>query len=54
MKYYFVSTIYNKNGKRIGLSASIDVDYLKERLKNLTKDFGEGTTAKLWECKEIK
>lgn len=46
----YLVTSYNKEGKRVGIGVSNDL----EGLQNREKSCSSGWIVKFWECKEIK
>jgi hypothetical protein len=50
----FMSTIYAKDGSRVGLEVGPELVLIAERAPVTAKAFGKGSTFKLWECTEVK
>lgn len=49
----YMLTIHNPEDKRIGLEISGNIDQISDKMKIIPKTFGDGFTAKLWECHQI-
>lgn len=50
----YLSTVYDKDGRRIGLSTDTDLENASLRGRSGALFFGDGSTFKVWTCAETK